>query len=222
EFIKNAAVLGSGLLLPGIQRHFISDRSQMYDLVIYGASSAGIIAGIAAAGKGLDVIIVEPSDHIGGLTSGGLGQTDIGVEGEGGAIGGMSFDFYRRVRQHYMKDDSWNYQTWNEYMERSTRLRCNSEGMFGCEPKVARMIYEEMSREAGLIVVLNERIRLDGKGVDKRGDKIVAMVMESGNVYQGKMFIDATYESDLMAMAGVTYVVGREGNQKYDEQLNGV
>lgn len=222
EFIKNAAVLGSGLLLPGIQRHFISDRSQMYDLVIYGASSAGIIAGVAATQKGLNVIIVEPSSHIGGLTSGGLGQTDIGVEGEGGAIGGMSFDFYRRVRQHYMKDDSWNYQTWNEYMERSTRLKSNSEGMFGFEPKVARMIYEEMIREAGFTVVLNERIRLDGKGVDKRGDKIVAMVMESGNVYQGKMFIDATYESDLMAMAGVTYVVGREGNQKYDEQLNGV
>lgn len=222
QFLKASSILGGGLIYPGSIARHVFDRNQQYDVVIYGASSAGIIAGVSAANRGLKAIIVEPSNHVGGLTSGGLGQTDIGVEGAGGAIGGMSFDFYRRIRQHYSNDSAWNYQTWNEYMERSSRLQPNSEGMFGFEPKVARSIYEDMLKEAGVPVVLNERIRLDGRGVDKRGDKITAMTTESGNVYQGKMFMDATYESDLMAMAGVSYVVGREGNEQYDEKLNGV
>lgn len=222
DFIKKSAILGSGLIVPGSAYHHFFKPNEQFDVVIYGASSAGIIAGVAAAKRGLKTIIVEPSNHIGGLTSGGLGQTDIGVEGEGGAIGGMSFDFYRRVRQHYTQDSAWKYQTWDEYMQRSSRLKPNSEGMFGFEPKVVRGIYEDLLKEAGVPVVLNERIRLDGHGVDKRRDRITAMRTESGNVYQGKMFLDATYESDLMAMAGVTYVVGRESNEKYDEKLNGV
>lgn len=222
HFLKNSAVLSSGFILPtGLFRsRYHNDKE--WDVVIYGASSAGVIAAVEAANRGRSVIIVEPSNHIGGLTSGGLGQTDIGVEGEGGAIGGLSFDFYRKIRQHYTNDQSWNHQTWDEYMNRSTRLTANSQGMFGFEPKVARRIYEEMLRASGIQVVLKDRIRLDGRGVEKRGGKIMAMMTESGNVYRGKVFLDATYESDLMAMAGVSYTVGREGNDKYDENLNGV
>lgn len=222
DFLKSSAILSSGLILPtGMFRHLYHNDKE-WDVVVYGASSAGIIAAVESANRGRSVIIVEPSNHIGGLTSGGLGQTDIGVEGEGGAIGGLSLDFYKKIRQHYTDDQSWKYQTWDEYMNRSTRLKPNSEGMFGFEPGVARSIYEGMLRESGIQVVLKDRIRLDGSGVEKRGGKIMAMVTESGNVYRGKVFLDATYESDLMAMAGVSYTVGREGNDKYDENLNGV
>ena len=222
NFLKNSLLLSSGILLPsGLIKSVISPDNE-FDIVIYGASSAGIIAAVAAAKRGRSVIIVEPSNHLGGLTSGGLGQTDIGVEGAGGAIGGMSLEFYKQIRQHYMNDDSWNYQTWDEYMNRTSRLEPDSKGMFGFEPKVARMIYEGMLVEAGVTVVLNDRIQLNGRGVEKRGEKITAIVTEDGNVYRGKVFLDATYESDLMAMAGVSYTVGRESNDKYDENLNGV
>jgi hypothetical protein len=221
DFLTNSLVFSGGLILPsGYIKSVLTNEN--YDIVIYGASSAGIIAGVAAARRGRSVIIVEPSSHLGGLTTGGLGQTDIGVEGAGGAIGGMSFDFYRRIRQHYMNEDAWTYQTWDEYMGRTDRLQEGSEGMFGFEPKVARKIYEDMLKEAGVPVVMNDRILLNGRGVEKRGDKITAMVTEDGNVYRGEIFMDATYECDLMAMAGVSYHVGRESNDRYDETLNGV
>lgn len=224
DFLKSSFVLSAGLILPSslIKSMAPALQEKEFDIVIYGASSSGIIAAVAAAMHGRSVIIVEPSNHLGGLTAGGLGQTDIGVEGEGGAIGGMSFDFYRQVRQYYMNDDAWTYQTWDEYMNRTSRLQEDSEGMFGFEPKVARKIYEDMLEEAGVPVVMNDRILLDGHGVDKRGDKITAIVTEEGNVYRGKVFLDATYECDLMAMSGVSYHVGRESNDKYGEYLNGV
>jgi len=213
--------MSAGFILPSglVQSVFKQDR---FDIVVYGASSAGIIAAVAAARRGRSVILVEPSTHLGGLTTGGLGQTDIGVEGEGGAIGGMSFDFYRQIRQYYENDEAWTHQTWDEYMGRTNRLEPDSEGMFGFEPKVARNIYKQMLEEAGVPVVMNDRILLNGRGVEKRGDKITAISTEEGNVYRGEVFMDATYECDLMAMAGVRYYVGRESNDTYDETLNGV
>ncbi len=213
--------LSAGLILPsGLVNPVLTEPD--YDIVIYGATSAGVIAAVAAARKGRSVILVEPSNHLGGLTTGGLSQTDIGVEGEGGAVGGMSFDFYRKIRQHYENDDAWIHQTWNEYMNRTNRLQEDSEAMFGFEPHVARNIYEEMLEEAEVPVVMNDRIILSDRGVEKRGDRIMAVSTEAGNVYRGKIFMDATYEGDLMAMAGVSYHVGRESNEKYDETLNGV
>jgi hypothetical protein len=89
------------------------------------------------------------------------------------------------------------------------------------EPHVAEAIFEEMIREAGVSVVYGERLDLNG-GVRKEGSRIVAIRTESGAVFRGKMFIDATYEGDLMAKAGVSYAVGRESNSKYGETLNGV
>jgi hypothetical protein len=221
SFLKSSLVLSAGMILPASAFKAALTREN-YDIVIYGASSAGIIAAVAAARRGRSVIIVEPSGHLGGLTTGGLGQTDIGVEGEGGAIGGMSFDFYRQIRQYYKNDKAWTHQTWDEYMARTNRLEPESEGMFGFEPHVARLIYEQMLKEAGVRVVMNDRILLNGRGVEKRGTKIMAITTEEGNIYRGQVFMDATYECDLMAMAGVSYHVGRESNDKYGETLNGV
>lgn len=222
DFLKGSLTLSGGLLMPAHLLSRFVEKDATYDIVIYGATSAGIIAAVAAARRGRSVIVVEPSNHLGGLTTGGLGQTDIGVEGEGGAIGGMSFDFYRKIRQYYRNDEAWTYQTWDEYLNRTDRLQEDSEGMFGFEPHVAKNIYLEMLDEAGVPVVMNDRLILSDRGVEKSGDRITAMITEAGNVYRGKIFMDATYECDLMAGAGVSYHVGRESNDKYDETLNGV
>lgn len=223
NFLKGSMALAGGLILPGyLGGCRNNNENSEYDLVIYGATSAGIVAAVAAAQKGRSVILVEPSNHLGGLTTGGLGQTDIGVEGEGGAIGGISFEFYKKIRQHYDNDDSWTHETRTEYMGKSDRLQENSQGMFGFEPHVAKNIYHEMLEEAGVPVVMSSRIRLDGKGVEKNRNRISAIVTEDGTLYRGRIFMDATYEGDLLAMAGVSYTAGRESNQKYDENLNGV
>ena len=220
EFLKGSMVLAGGLLLPS---HLVSCNSvgedDEYDVVVYGATSGGIIAAVAAARKGKSVVLVEPSNHLGGLTSGGLGRTDIGIEG---TIGGMSLEFYSQIREYYRSDDSWTHESRADYMDHSVLLQPGSDGMFGFEPHVARIIYAEMLEEAGVPVVMNDRIVLGNRGVEKRGDRIRAIVTEEGNVYRGKVFIDASYECDLMAKAGVSYHVGREANDEYDETLNGV
>ena len=220
DFLKGSLAFTGGLFLPA---HLVScngsDKNDSYDIVVYGASSAGIIAAVAATRKGKSVILIEPSNHLGGLTTGGLGHTDIGIEG---TIGGMSLEFYSQIREYYRPEDSWVYEERMDYMNRSGLFQPDSEGMFGFEPHVARKIYEEMLEEAGVPVVMNDRIVLGSRGVEKRGDRITAIVTEGGNVYRGNVFIDASYEADLMAMAGVSYHVGREANSKYDETLNGV
>lgn len=220
DFIKNSMLLTGGLLLPQhlVNRNGISENKD-YDIVVYGATSAGIIAAVTAARKGRSVILLEPSSHLGGLTTGGLGQTDVGIEG---TIGGMSLEFYSKIREYYENDDVWEYQTWNEFMDRTDRLQEDSDGMFAFEPHVAKQIYQTMLNEAGVPVVMNERIILGDRGVEMNRDKIAAIETESGNVYKGQIFIDASYEADLMAMAGVSYTVGREANSKYNETLNGV
>lgn len=221
DFIKSSLALAGGLILPA---HLISCRStakqEMFDVVVYGASSAGIIAAVAAARKGKSVVLIEPSSHLGGLTTGGLGRTDIGIEG---AIGGMSLEYYSRIRDYYSSDDRWIYEERMDYMEKAGSLfPPDSDGMFGFEPHAAKRVYEQMLEEAGVPVVMEDRLNLRPRGVQKNRDRITAIETEAGNVYQGKMFIDATYEGDLMAMAGVSYHVGREANATYNETLNGV
>lgn len=221
EFLNRAVIMSGGLLLPyGFTKE--KRQSNRFDIVVYGATSAGVIAAVAASKRGRSVAIVEPFTHVGGLTSGGLGQTDIGVEGEGGAIGGMSFDFYRRLRQHYLTDEAWTYQTWDQLQERTNRVQPDSEGIFAFEPKIAERIYRDLLEEEEIPLFLNEKLILDHRGVVKRGDKITEIRTENGNSFKADIFIDATYEADLMAMADVSYHVGRESNSTYDETLNGV
>jgi len=220
DFLRGSMVLAGGLLLPS---HLVNcngvEEDKEYDLVVYGATSGGIIAAVAAARKGRSVILIEPSNHLGGLTTGGLGATDIGIEG---TIGGMSLEFYSQIREYYRSEDSWVHEDRLEYMDRSGLFQPDREGMFGFEPHVVGKIYEQMLEEASVPVVMNDRIVLGSRGVEKRGDRIHAIATEDGNVYRGKVFIDASYECDLMAMAGVSYRVGREANAEYGETLNGV
>ncbi len=165
------------------------------DVVVYGGTSGGVIAAVQAVQMGMSAILIEPGRHLGGLSSGGLGATDIGNKD---AIGGLARDFYQRLGKHYGKAEAWTF-----------------------EPHVAEETFEALIAESKVPVYYEERIDLDN-GVEMEGQRIVALVMESGRRFTGRVFIDATYEGDLMPGAGVSYHVGRESNATYGETLNGV
>lgn len=179
------------------------------DICIYGGTSAGVIAAIAAARRKRSVLLVEPGRHLGGMSSGGLGFTDFGNKA---AIGGMSREFYRRVGRHYGKDEAWVF-----------------------EPHVAERVYRDWAAEAGVKMLFEHRLC----DVDKRGGRIERIMLESVPAdptnapgdsqairehvpVEAAAYIDASYEGDLMAMAKVSYVIGREAVWQYGESLNGI
>ena len=186
------------------------------DVVVYGGTSAGVAAAVQVARMGKSVILIEPGRHLGGLSSGGLGATDIGNKQ---AIGGIAREFYSRVRRHYASPAAWTHETLEQYRKRSG-FHIDDQTMWAFEPHVAEAISEAMIAEARIGVIRNERLDLAG-GVEKDGARIAAIRMESGRRFAARMFIDATYEGDLMAKAGVSYTIGRESNARYGETLNG-
>ncbi len=169
--------------------------AEVYDVVIYGGTSGGVASALQAVRMGKTSILVHPGRHLGGLSSGGLGATDIGNKA---AIGGISREFYKRLGAHYGQTEAWTF-----------------------EPHVAENTFRALLEEAKIPVVHDERLNLKN-GVEMDHERIVAIVMESGRRVEGRTFIDATYEGDLMAKAGVSYHVGRESNATYGETLNGV
>jgi len=191
-----------------------------YDLVIYGGTSAGISAAIQASRMGKTVVVIESTNRIGGLTTGGLGQTDIGNKQ---AIGGIAREFYQNVKKYYQQPENWKWQKSSEYKDGGqTRTDSGEDAMWTFEPSAAlKILHQMLNQEKNITLVHNQR--LDRKnGVTKKKGVITSVAMESGEIYSGKAFIDATYEGDLMATAGVSYTVGRESNKKYGETLNGV
>ncbi|HEX3656918.1 MAG TPA: FAD-dependent oxidoreductase [Pirellulales bacterium] len=187
-----------------------------FDVVIYGGTSSGIVAALQAARMGKRAVVIEPGEHLGGLTSGGLGATDIGNKQ---AIGGIAREFYRRIYAHYSRPQAWKQETREHYQ--SKRQKPGEDTMWTFEPHVAEDIYRRMLAERQVPVFFGERLDLRA-GVQRQGKRITAIRMESGRVFGGRMFIDASYEGDLMAKAGVAYTVGRESNSAYDETLDGV
>jgi len=187
-----------------------------YDVVVYGGTSGGVTAAVQAAKMGKTVVLIEPGAHLGGLTSGGLGATDIGNKD---AIGGLAREFYHRVWKHYQNPKAWRQETSAEYAKK--RRAPSPDTMWTFEPHVAEKIMEDFVAEYKIPLVRNERLDLKN-GVKKDGTRIVSIAMESGTTFSGRMFVDATYEGDLMAKAGVSYHVGREANSTYKETLNGV
>ncbi|MFN8348008.1 MAG: FAD-dependent oxidoreductase [Spirosomataceae bacterium] len=173
--------------------------TQSYDVCVYGGTSAGVIAAYTAKMAGKSVVLIEPGKHLGGLTSGGLGQTDIGNKY---AIAGIARDFYRKIGQHYGKFEQWTF-----------------------EPHVAENLFKEYVKKAGFSVWMEYRLV---SAVKKEG-KIQEIMVESSDgsrselrTVRAKVFMDCTYEGDLMAKAGVSYTVGREANAQYSETWNGV
>jgi hypothetical protein len=191
------------------------------DIIVYGGTSAGIIAAVQAKNMGKSVLVVSPDIHLGGLSAGGLGFTDTGNKS---VIGGLARDFYHRVYMHYQNDSAWKWQKREEYGNKgqgTPAIDGNARTMWIFEPHVAEMIFEDFVRENEIEVLRNEWLNRES-GVEKENGSIKSITTLSGKTFKGKMFIDATYEGDLMAAAGVSYHVGRESNETYGETWNGV
>ena len=191
------------------------------DVIIYGGTSAAIIAAVEVKQSGKSVVVVSPDIHLGGLTSGGLGWTDTGDKS---VIGGLSREFYHRVFMHYDTKEAWNWQPKEAYGNKGQGTRAmdgESRTMWIFEPSVAERIFEDFVKEHEIEVVRDEWLDREN-GVDIKDGKITSITSLSGTTYAGKMFLDATYEGDLMAAAGVSYHVGREAGSVYDESWNGV
>lgn len=192
-----------------------------YDLVVYGGTSAGVIAAVQAKRMGKTVIVVGPDRHLGGLSSGGLGYTDSGRKE---TIGGLSRDFYHRLWLYYQTPEAWKWQKPEEFGNRgqgTPAIDGENRTMWVFEPHAAEAVFEQLVKEYAIPVVRGEHLDRE-KGVKKDGDRIASITTLSGKTYRGRMFVDATYEGDLMAAAGVSYAVGRESNATYGETLNGV
>jgi hypothetical protein len=178
----------------------IAQNIKKVDICVYGGSSAGIVAAYTAKKQGKSVIIIEPGTHLGGLTTGGLGATDIGNKY---AITGLAKEFYREIGAHYGKLEQWTF-----------------------EPHVASKVFDNMIADAKLDIVKNHRLI----GVQKQDGKISEITVEvsdnpnaaTNQKIQAKVFLDCTYEGDLMAKAGVSYAIGRESSDHYGEYYNGL
>lgn len=171
-----------------------ADEPQTFerDLIVYGATPAGIMAAIQAKQMGLTVAITDFGRHIGGITASGLGASDSGAKE---AVGGLSREFFRGLGKVYGTEEQWTF-----------------------EPKAAKSVFEDLLKENGIEVFFSQH--LEAVKTENRAIKEIAM--EDGTVYKGKMFVDASYEGDLMAKAGVSYFVGRESNATYKETYNGI
>ena len=191
------------LLLSVILTTMISCRTQSVkevDICIYGGTSAGVIAAYTAQQSGKSVLLIEPGRHLGGMSSGGLGFTDIGNKY---VVQGLALDFYRRLGTHYGKLEQWIF-----------------------EPSVAETIFKDYIKRAGIEVWYENRL----SDVEKQRHSITTITLEdskhpnhtTNRKVRAKVFIDCSYEGDLMAKSGVSYIVGREANSQYGETYNGV
>ena len=189
------------------------------DVVVYGDASGGVTAAVQAARMGKRVILVSQYGHLGGMTSSGLGWTDIGNDR---ILGGISREFYHRLYLHYQQPEAWSHENRDQF-ENSGQgvpaLNPKTELASTFEPKVAEAVFDALVKEAGVQVV-HGRLDLEA-GVVKAGKRIRAIRLEDGTTINGKVFIDASYEGDLLPGAGVPYVVGRESNDAFNEQNNG-
>jgi hypothetical protein len=169
-----------------------TDRSIEVDVCVYGGTAGGVVAAVAATRRGKSAAILQPGNYLGGMTTGGLGETDFGKKA---VIGGMAAQFYRDLGKHYGRDEEWKF-----------------------EPSAAQKVIDGYARDAN--VAVHYRQYLDAVEMD--GQRIVSVRMLGGLRVRARVFIDATYEGDLLAKAGVTFTVGREPNSRYGETVNGV
>lgn len=197
------------------------EQEEVTDIVIYGGTSAAITAAVQAKRMGKSVIVISPDIHLGGLTSGGLGFTDTGKKE---VIGGISREFYQKVYDHYQSDEAWQWQDRSEYGNKgqgTPAIDGDARTMWIFEPHVAEKVFEDFVKENEIEVLRDEWLDREN-GVTTEDNRIVAIKTLSGKEFKGRMFIDATYEGDLMAAAGVSYHVGREANSVYNEEWNGI
>lgn len=191
------------------------------EVVIYGGTSAAVIAAVQLARLEKEVIIVCPETHLGGMSASGLGFTDTGDKS---VIGGLSREFYQRVYNHYLAEEAWRWQAREEYGnvgQGTPAIDGDMRTMWIFEPHVAEKIFENYISENNITVLRDEWLDRE-RGVEVLDGEIKSITMLSGKKFKADIFVDATYEGDLMAAAGVNYHVGREANSVYNEQWNGV
>jgi hypothetical protein len=196
-------------------------KEEITDIIVYGGTSGAITAVIQAKKMGKSVILVSPDKHLGGLSSGGLGWTDTGKKE---VIGGLSREFYQRVYEKYQADSAWIWEDRSDFGNRgqgTPAIDGDLRTMWIFEPHVAEEVFDEWVEGLGIEIYRDEWLDRE-KGVTIQDKEITAIRTLSGKEFKGRMFIDATYEGDLMAAAGVSYHVGREANSVYDEEWNGI
>jgi hypothetical protein len=188
------------------------------DVVFYGATAAGVMGAIQAHRSGLKTVVISPSERIGGMTTGGLGATDFGSKT---SVSGLAKEFYQRIYETYLEPSRWVHETRDEFVMRHPDTVSEDLKMqWFFEPKVALEVLEKMLAETG--VEIWKGVDLAEGGVLKSGNTITGLRLSDGRELQGKMFVDTSYEGDLMAAAGVPYVTGREANSEFHEELNGI
>ena len=166
-----------------------------YDVVVYGGVPCGIAAAVAAAREGARTLLIEPTAHVGGLSTSGI-NTAESEHMLAWTIGGLADEFYRRLGARYGTGKP-------EYF---------------FESSVAEAVYLEMLREAG--VTVRTGARLDAATMD--GRSVASLELSDGSTVAAGVFVDAGYEGDLMARAGVSYAVGREARSEFDEEAAGI
>lgn len=167
------------------------------DIVVYGGTPGGIATAVAAAREGATVLLLETTRHLGGMTTGGLSHTDVGPKPE--ILGGFALEFYTRANAKYHDPARTAREFWYH------------------EPHIAEQTFAEILREAGIDVVFGARV----ESVARAGTHITSFKTTDGKTYRARLFVDGTYEGDLMARAGVSYVIGRESRATYGEPLAG-
>ena len=190
--------------------------SAVYDVVVYGGTSSGVIAAVQASKMGKSVLLISPGSHLGGMTSSGLGWVDVGNPH---TIGGLAREFFHHAWLFYKNPAAWHWESMRPIKGQLMNFP-KEEVMWVVEPHVAEEIFDAMVEKARIPVLFQQRLERKN-GVRKVGARIVSIQMESGLAFEGKIFIDATYEGDLMASSGISYVIGRESRQKYGESFNG-
>jgi hypothetical protein len=191
------------------------------DVVVYGGTAAGVMAAVQVKRMGKSVVLVCPERHLGGLSSGGLGFTDTGNKA---VIGGLAREFYHRIWKHYDRPEAWRWQSRGSYGNKgqgTAAIDGTQRTMWIFEPHVAEQVFEDLVREHGIPVMRGDGLERR-HGVQRDGTRIVSLTTKGGKTFRGGMFIDATYEGDLMASAGASWHAGREAQSQYGEKWNGV
>jgi len=191
------------------------------DVIIYGGTSAAVSTAVQVVRMGKSVIIVSPDIHLGGLSAGGLGFTDTGNKE---VIGGISREFYHRVWKYYQTDEAWKWQEKSAYGNKgqgTPAIDGENRTMWIFEPHVAEQVFDDFISDNKIKLYRDEWLDRSG-GIEMDKNAIKSIKTLSDKVFKGKIFIDATYEGDLMALANVDFHVGREANSVYGEEWNGI
>lgn len=201
----------------------ISASSTLYDICVYGESASGVVAAIQGARMGKKVILLSKNNHVGGLATSGLTATDMN---RNDLIGGITKEFYNKIYTYYLKPESWRNQDRESFMTSTLKRTYRGKNderqiQWVYESSVAERIMLDMLKVAGVEILFNQRLDL-GKDIQKEENTIKSIQLENGKTIEAKIFIDASYEGDLLARAGISYTVGRESNQQYGETLNGI